>query len=97
MPAPKGMRAVRFTICSTDRVHIYSDAQRIWLQLRREVSTEHDIAKPSFKVALSLTPEQAIEIAGELLTAATRKAPPQSGGPGKQPPKPKTPPIQKSK
>jgi hypothetical protein len=91
------MRAVRFTIGSTDRVHIYSDAQRIWLQLRREVPTEHDIAKPSFKVALSLTPEQANAIARELLTAAAPKASPQSGGTGKQSPKPKTPPTQKSK
>jgi hypothetical protein len=98
MPAPKGTRAVPFTIGSTDAVHIYSDAQHIWLQLRRDVPTEHGgIAKPSFKVALSLTPEQAIAIAGELLTAATRKASPQSSGPGKQPPKPKTPPPRVSK
>ena len=93
MPAPKGMRAVPFTISSTDAVHIYSDTARIWLQLRRDVPTEHDIAKPSFKVALSLTPEQAIAIAGELLTAATRKNSPQTGGPAKQLQKPKSQPA----
>lgn len=87
------MRAVPFTIGSTDAVHIYSDAQGIRLQLRREVPTEQSIAKPSFKVALSLTPEQAIAIAGELLTAATRKASPQSMGSRKPPPKPKTQPA----
>jgi hypothetical protein len=97
MPAPKGMRFVPFAIGSTDAVHIYSDAQRIWLQLRRDVPTEHDIAKPSFKVTLGLTPEQAIAIAGELLTAATRKGLLQTSGAGKQQPKPKPPPTQTSK
>jgi hypothetical protein len=80
------MRFVPFAVSGTDAVHIYSDAQRIFLQLRRDVPTEHDIARPSFKVALSLTPEQAIAIAGELLTAATRKS---SAPTAKQPPKPK--------
>jgi hypothetical protein len=90
MPAPKGTRTVPFAIGSTDAVHIYSDTQRIWLQLRRDVPTKRSIAKPSFKVALTLTPQQASAIAGELLKAA-RKASPQSSGSGKQPPKPKTP------
>ena len=88
MPAPKGMRAVQFKVGSTDAVHIYSDAQRILLQLRRLVPTEH---KPSFKVALTLTPEQATAIAGELLTAAKRKASPQTSTAGKLPPKAKPP------
>jgi hypothetical protein len=91
------MRAVPFNIGSTDAVHIYSDAERIWIQLRRDVPTEQSIAKPSFKAALSLTPELAIEIARELLTAATRKASPQPNGQRKPPPKPKTPPTQQSK
>jgi hypothetical protein len=74
MPAPKGMRFVPFAIGNTDAVHVYSgDNQQILLQLRRNISTETSIAKASFKVALSLTPDQAIAIAGELLTAATRK------------------------
>jgi hypothetical protein len=90
------MRAKPFKIGS-DAVHIYSDAQRIWLQLRRKVPTEHSIAKPSFKVALSLTSELATAIASELLTAARRKAAAQSGGKlqpgGKQRHKPKSPPT----
>lgn len=66
------MRAITFSVNNTDAVHVYSDPQRIWLQLRRDVPTQQDIGKPSFKAALSLTPAQAIAIAGELLTAATR-------------------------
>ena len=91
MPAPKGMRFVPFAIGSTDAVHIYSDGQRIWLQLRRAVPTEYEIGRPSFKVALGLTSEQAIAIAGELLTAATRRGSPKASTTGKQPPKAKSP------
>ena len=95
MPAPKGMRTVPFTLNATDAVHVYSDAQRIWLQLRRDVPTQQDIGRPSFKTALSLTPTQAIALAGELLTAATHHQnsiatpkPAQANGTEKQP-KPK--------
>jgi hypothetical protein len=66
------MRFVPFGVNATDAVHVYSDGQRIWLQLRRDVPTIQDIGRPSFKAALTLTPQQAIAIAGELLTAATR-------------------------
>ena len=94
MPAPKGMRAIPFTLNATDAVHVYSDAQRIWLQLRRDIPTQQDIGKPSFKTALSLTPTQAIALAGELLTAATQHqnspATPKPAQAAKQPqPKPK--------
>ena len=91
MPTPKGMRAAQFATSAGDAVHIYSNAQCIWLQLRRNVPTEHDIAQTSFKAALRLTPDQAIAIAGELLTAATRKNSPLPGGATKQPPKPNPP------
>jgi hypothetical protein len=87
MPAPKGMRFVPFAVGKTDAVHIYSDAHRIWLQLRRDVPTAQDIGRPSFKTALSLTPEQAIAIAGELLTAATRKGATQTSAAVKHPQK----------
>lgn len=83
------MRFKPFAVGATDAVHIYSDAQRIWLQLRRDVPTNQDIGKPSFKVALGLTPQQAIAIAGELLTAATSNGAPQPGAGSKQQPKPK--------
>lgn len=95
MPAPKGMRFVPFSIGRTDAVHIYSNNEQIWLQLRRDIPTEQDIGKPSFKTALSLTPEQAIAIAGELLTAATRKA--SSSPAGQSKPSPKATPARPSR
>ncbi len=64
---------MNFAVNLTDAVHIYSDAQHIWLQLRRDIPTQEDIGTPSFKAAISLTPAQAIAIAGELLTASTLK------------------------
>ena len=73
MPALKGMRVVPVTIGPNDAVHIYSDAGHIWLQLRRDVPTDQSIAKPSFKTALTLTRDQAIAVATELLTAAKGK------------------------
>jgi hypothetical protein len=84
------MRVIPIAIGGTDAVHIYSDTQRIWLQLRRSVPTEHEIGRPSFKVALGLTREQAIAIAGELLTAATRGGPAKPIAAGKHPPKAKS-------
>ena len=40
------------------------------LQLRREVPTEENIMEPSFKVAVDLSPVDAVLIASELLGAA---------------------------
>jgi hypothetical protein len=62
-----------FSVNQTDAIHVYSDAARIWLQLRRDVPTAENIGKASFKTALSLTPTQAIALAGELLRAATQQ------------------------
>jgi hypothetical protein len=67
------MRVISFSLNPTDAVHVYSNAQSVWLQLRRDVPTQHDIGKPSFKIAVGLTSAQAIAIAGELLTAATQQ------------------------
>ncbi len=61
-----------FPVNSTDAVHVYSDAQHIWLQIRRSIPTQEDIGTPSFKTAINLTRDQAIAIAGELLTASTQ-------------------------
>ena len=70
MATPKGTRAQRFLLKSGDALHIYSNAQAITLQLRREVPTEVDVAATSFKASVVLTPADAIAVAGELLTAA---------------------------
>jgi len=54
MATPKGTRAQQFLLRSGGAVHVYSNAQAITLQLRREALIEAD----------------AIALAGELLTAA---------------------------
>ena len=72
MATPKGMRAVRLPVNGTDSVHVYSDDQHIWLQLRRKVPTERDIGRPSFKAALCLTPGTARKLGSELLKIAQR-------------------------
>jgi len=94
MATPKGMRAVKFPVNGTNAVHVYSDDQRIWLQLRRFVPTERDIGRPSFKAALCLSPDTASKLGLELLNTAEHnkdklkaKNPPAT----KQPSKAKTP------
>ena len=72
MATPKGMRAVQLPVNETDAVHIYSDDHHIWLQLRRYVPTEREIGRPSFKVALCLTPGTAHKLGLELLNVAER-------------------------
>lgn len=63
---------MRLPVNGTDAVHVYSDDQRIWLQLRRDVPTESDIGRPSFKSALCLTPGTASKLGLELLNLAER-------------------------
>jgi hypothetical protein len=70
MSTPKGMKCVPRTVGTGDKVLIYSDAAHIILQLRHQMPTEEQILEPSFKVAVSLTPAEAIAIAGDLLNAA---------------------------
>ena len=72
MATPKGFRAVQFDVNATDAVHVYSDEDHIWLQLRRDVPTEQDIGRPTFKVALCLQPGTAHKLALELLNIADR-------------------------
>lgn len=72
MATPKGKRAVQLPVNATDAVHVFSDDQHIWLQLRRDVPTEQDIGRPSFKVALCLQPGTAHKLGLELLNVAER-------------------------
>ena len=90
MATPKGMRAVRLPVNGTDAVHVYSDDKHIWLQIRRDVPTENDIGRSSFKAALCLTPGAAHKLGLELLNVAERnkvkeKAAKQSSVADKQP------------
>jgi len=69
MSTPKGMKCVPRTLATGDKVHIYSDADRIVLQLRH-LAPEESLLEPSFKSAESLTPAEALAIASDLLNAA---------------------------
>lgn len=70
MSTPKGMKCVARTVVTGDKILIYSDTEHTILQLRRQIPTEEQILEPSFKVAVSLTPAEAIAIASDLLNAA---------------------------
>lgn len=72
MATPKGFRAQQFPVNTTDNVHVYSDQTHIWLQLRRDVPTEQDIGRSSFKVAICLTPGTAHKLGLELINIADR-------------------------
>jgi hypothetical protein len=70
MATPKGFKQFHRTLANGDKVLIYSNQNRIMLQLRREVPTEVNILDPSFKVAVDLSPVDALLIASKLLGAA---------------------------
>lgn len=72
MSNPKGMRAWAHPLESAALIHVYSDDSRIILQLRRAVATEDDVLAPSFKVAVTLTPTDALALAAELLNASSK-------------------------
>ncbi len=71
MANPKGLRNRSYTLEGGGQVMVYSNQNQIFLQLRREIPTETDVLQPSFKVALSLTPAEALGLASELLQAAS--------------------------
>jgi hypothetical protein len=70
MSTPKGMKCTNHKLASGDRVLIYSNPQQILFQIRHQTPTEENILDPSFKIAVALTPADALLIASELLTAA---------------------------
>jgi hypothetical protein len=69
---PKGMRAQQFPVNASDVIHVYSDDGHIWLQIRRDVPTEEDIGRSSFKAALCLQPGTAHKLGLELMNIAER-------------------------
>lgn len=69
---PKGMRATQYPVNGSDAVHLYSDETHIWIQLRRDVPTEQDIGRSSFKVAFCLQPGTAEKLGLELMNLAAR-------------------------
>jgi hypothetical protein len=66
------MRAVQLPVNGSDSIHVYSDDNHIWLQLRRDVPTEQDIGRSSFKVALCMQPGTAHKLGLELMNIAER-------------------------
>jgi len=74
MATPKGMRAQQYPVNASDVVHVYTDDTHIWLQLRRDVATEDDIGRSSFKVAFCLQPGTAQKLGLELMNMAARNA-----------------------
>ena len=82
---PPRMRAWSLPLAEGARVHVYSDSAQILLQLRRTVATEQDVLAPSFKVAVCLAPVDALALAGELLSAASRILQRAQGEDGEEP------------
>ena len=80
MATPKGMRAAQFPVNGSDVIHVYSDENHIWLQLRRDGRdgplhdgrTAQDIGRTSFKVALCMQPGTALKLGLELMSIAER-------------------------
>ena len=70
MSTPKGMTCRNFTLACRDQVLLYHNAEHIMMQLRHQVPTEENILNPSFKVAVELSPIEALALASELLTVA---------------------------
>ncbi len=70
MATPKGTRSQRIATASGEAVHIHSNPNQIVLQLRKEVPTEVDFSAAPFKVAVNLTPAEALCVAAELLMVA---------------------------
>lgn len=67
------MRTQHITTVNGNTVHIYSDGNKVILQLRHEVPTEKDILATSFKVAVELSDDDILAIAGELLSVAAQR------------------------
>jgi len=70
MSTPKGTRCWKINLADHDCLHVYSNEREITLQMRRTVATETDLLSLSFKVAVQLDANQALQLAAELLSAA---------------------------
>jgi len=71
MNTPKGTRCRKISLAADGCIHVYSNEDQLVIQLRRSVATEVDILSPSFKVAVPLRPNEAVELASELLAVAS--------------------------
>ncbi|HMO13134.1 MAG TPA: hypothetical protein PKD64_11520 [Pirellulaceae bacterium] len=71
MSTPKGTRCRKIKLEADASIFVYSSDDQLIMQTRRNVATEDDVLSPSFKIAVPLQPNEAIELAGELLCAAS--------------------------
>mgnify|MGYP007094540606 FL=1 len=72
MSTPKNMRAQVFSLNHGGAIHTYINDDAIILQIRKTTPSEEDLLQPSFKVAVSLSPQEAMAIATELLLAVSK-------------------------
>lgn len=70
MSTPKGMRCLVVPLASGEAIHVYSDNDRIVLQIRRGVPTEENLTAVSLKVGVTLEPADALKVAAELAAVA---------------------------
>ena len=75
MATPRGLRTQVIKLVQGGQVHVYSAPDKLVLQLRHSVDSEQDLLLPSFKVAVELTPAEALAVASELLRAAAVQLP----------------------
>ena len=71
MSTPKGTRCRKISLDAGGSIHVYSNDDQLVVQVRRTVATEDDILAPSFKIAVPLRPNEALELASELLAVAS--------------------------
>lgn len=72
MSTPKNMRSQVFSLNHGGAIHTYINDDAIILQIRKTTPSEEDLLQPSFKVAVSLSPQEAMAIATELLLAVSK-------------------------
>ena len=70
MATPAATRCISFKLGELEGVCVYSNTKGIQLQIRMSVPTEQDIIATWLKVAVNLTPADALKLAGARLTAA---------------------------
>jgi hypothetical protein len=66
------MRLTQYPLNASDAIHLYSNDNHVWIQLRRNVPTEQDIGGSSFKVAFCVQPGTAHKMGLELMNLAEK-------------------------
>jgi hypothetical protein len=71
MADTKGTRRHIIPLTKEEQIHVFSTNEDLYLQLRRKAEGEEQIREPSFKVAVRLSPIDALDLAAELMSIAT--------------------------